>query len=256
MERKEGISLMLRSIVFGAAALSLVVGTGCASKKYVRESVAPVQQRVNELDEKSTENREEIAKLDERVDKDISRLDERTQSALNDAARAQESADTAQGSADNAADQAAEAKTFAGTGLTRLEQTMVDMTRFEQRASEAILFGFDKADLTPESKQQLAGLITQAGSRTRYIVEVRGFTDTTGSADYNLRLSQRRADAVVRELNSTLNVPLRAIHQLGLGQDAPTADNKTADGRKQNRRVEVTLYVPRADASAEVTQNR
>lgn len=247
---------MKRSMILSAAAISLLVASGCASKKYVRESVAPVQQRVDELDTKTTENRDEIAKLDERVDKDISRLDERTQSALQDAAKAQESADKAQGSADNASGQATEAKTFAGAGLTRLEQTMVDMTRFEQRGMEAILFGFDKADLTDEAKQQLAGLIQQAGSRSRYIVEVRGFTDTTGSPDYNLRLSQRRADAVVRELNSTLNVPLRAIHQLGLGQDAPTADNKTSDGRKQNRRVEVTLYVPRAEASAQVSQSR
>jgi outer membrane protein OmpA-like peptidoglycan-associated protein len=211
---------------------------------------------VNDLETKTTENQTEIAKLDERVDKDISRLDERTQSALQDAAKAQESADKAQGSAESASGQATEAKTFAGTGLTRLEQTMIDMTRFEQRANEAILFGFDKAELTPESKQQLAGLINQAGSRTRYIVEVRGFTDTIGNADYNLRLSQRRADAVVRELNSTLNVPLRAIHQIGLGQDAPAADNETKEGREQNRRVEVTLYVPRAEGGAQVTQNR
>ena len=246
---------MLRTIVFSAAALSLIVGSGCASKKYVRESVAPVQQRVNELDTKTDQTNTELAELDDRVDRDVSRLDERTQSALNDAARAQESADTAQTSADGAADSAADAKTFAGTGLTRLEQTMIDMTQFEQRASEAVLFGFDRAILTDEAKQQLSSLIAQAGSRTRYVVEVRGFTDTTGSADYNLQLSQRRADAVVRELNSKLNVPLRAIHMLGLGQDAPTADNKTREGRKQNRRVEVTLYVPRADASTQVTSN-
>ena len=246
---------MFRTIAFGLTALSLIAGSGCASKKYVRESVAPVQQRVDDLETKTTETNEELAQLDERVDKDISRLDERTQSALNDAAKAQETADTAQTSADSANDSAVEAREFAGTGLTRLEQTMIDMTQFEKRATEAILFGFDKAELTPEAKQQLAGLIAQAGSRTRYVVEVRGFTDTTGSADYNLRLSQRRANAVVRELNSTLKVPLRAIHEIGLGQDAPSADNKTLEGRKQNRRVEVTLYVPRAEAATHVTQN-
>ncbi len=245
---------MIRTIVFGAAAISLIAGSGCASKRYVRDTVAPVQQQVDELETKATETGEELAKLDERVDRDVSRLDERTQSALNDAARAQESAEDAQLSADGAADQAADAKTFAGTGLTRLEQTMIDMTQFERRAGEAILFGFDKSELAPEARRQLAGLIAQSGSRTRYIVEVRGFTDTTGSADYNLRLSERRADAVVRELNSTLKVPLRAIHKIGLGQHAPTADNKTSEGRKQNRRVEVTLYVPRADASTQVTQ--
>lgn len=246
---------MKRSMILSAAAISLLVASGCASKKYVRETVAPVQQRVDELDTKTTENRDEIAKLDERVDKDISRLDERTESALQDAAKAQESADKAQGSADTASGQANDARTFAGAGLTRLEQTMVDMTRFEPRGTEAILFGFDKSALTPEAKQQLSSLIAQAGSRSRYIVEVRGFTDTTGAADYNLRLSQRRADAVVRELNSSLNVPLRAIHQIGLGQDAPMADNKTKDGRKQNRRVEVTLYVPRAEAGSQVSRN-
>ena len=121
---------MKRSMILSAAAISLLVASGCASKKYVRETVAPVQQRVDELDTKTTENRDEIAKLDERVDKDISRLDERTESALQDAAKAQESADKAQGSADTASGQANDARTFAGAGLTRLEQTMVDMTRF------------------------------------------------------------------------------------------------------------------------------
>ena len=71
-----------------------------------------------------------------------------------------------------------------------------------------------------------------------------GFTDKIGSKQYNLELSRRRADAVVRYLTENGHVPLVKIHVLGLGEDEPAADNHTRDGRKQNRRVEIRIMAP------------
>ena len=64
------------------------------------------------------------------------------------------------------------------------------------------------------------------------------------STPYNLALSQRRADAVVRHLTENDKVPLIWIRYLGYGEEMPAADNTSRDGRQQNRRVVVTVLAP------------
>ncbi len=82
------------------------------------------------------------------------------------------------------------------------------------------------------------------------MIEVQGFTDKTGPASFNETLSQERADAVARYLANEHKIPVRSISTLGSGYALPVADDKTRDGRKQNRRVEVRLYVPEAGSGA------
>ena len=84
-----------------------------------------------------------------------------------------------------------------------------------------------------------------------YVVEVQGFTDRTGSKLYNLQLSERRADAVVRYLTAEKNVPLVRIHRIGYGIDKPTAPNNTRKGRKENRRVEVRVLTPQGSPGSQ-----
>ena len=72
------------------------------------------------------------------------------------------------------------------------------------------------------------------------MLELEGYTDATGTEQYNIGLSQRRAEAVERYLVSK-NLPLFRIAIVGLGKEKPVADNKTRDGRAQNRRVEVRV---------------
>jgi outer membrane protein OmpA-like peptidoglycan-associated protein len=71
---------------------------------------------------------------------------------------------------------------------------------------------------------------------------VQGFTDKTGSAEYNLNLSRRRAEAVQTYLVALHNVPVFRIQIVGLGKDKPLNDQKTRDEREKNRRVEVTIF--------------
>ena len=79
------------------------------------------------------------------------------------------------------------------------------------------------------------------GSASSYILEVTGGTDATGPAQYNYDLSQRRADAVVQYLASKYEIPAHRFYLIGIGKDKAVAPNTTAEGRKQNRRVEVRL---------------
>jgi OOP family OmpA-OmpF porin len=104
-----------------------------------------------------------------------------------------------------------------------------------------VTFGFDKANLTKDDKEQLDTFAAQLGSAKSYILEVTGGTDSTGSAAYNYDLSERRADAVVQYLASKYAISARRFYLIGIGKDKEVAPNTTADGRKQNRRVEVQM---------------
>ena len=102
------------------------------------------------------------------------------------------------------------------------------------------LFDFDKAQLKVQGKNQLDGLLTKLKSLNWTAMTVVGHTDSTGPAAYNQGLSERRADSVKSYLVGQ-GLPAVAIQASGRGETAPTADNATAAGRAQNRRVEVEV---------------
>ena len=74
-----------------------------------------------------------------------------------------------------------------------------------------------------------------------YILALTGGTDSVGDAEYNYKLSNRRADAVVNYLSIKYNIPPHKFYLIGIGKDNPVADNDTRAGRKENRRVEIKL---------------
>jgi OOP family OmpA-OmpF porin len=102
------------------------------------------------------------------------------------------------------------------------------------------LFDFDKAQLKAQGKDQLDGLLAKLKSLNWTAMTVVGHTDSTGPAAYNQGLSERRADSVKAYLVGQ-GLPAAAIQASGQGESAPTADNATAAGRAQNRRVEVEV---------------
>jgi outer membrane protein OmpA-like peptidoglycan-associated protein len=103
-----------------------------------------------------------------------------------------------------------------------------------------VLFQTGKYALSQDAQLKLAKLsgIIQAHPGLNLAIE--GHTDTTGSADFNLKLSQQRADTV-REFLISQGMSADTITAMGMGQDNPVADNKTAAGRKLNRRVEIIV---------------
>jgi len=110
----------------------------------------------------------------------------------------------------------------------------------------AINFRTGSATLSPQSRQQLDDLANKAMSAKGYVIEITGYTDSSGSVQRNRALSQRRADAVVRYLAENHRIPLRRIiTPFGYGESQAVADNRTREGRAQNRRVEVKILVSR-----------
>ena len=102
------------------------------------------------------------------------------------------------------------------------------------------LFDFDKAVLKPEGKAKLDDLVSKLQGINLEVVIAVGHTDSFGSDKYNDRLSVRRAEAVKGYLVSKGIDPNR-IYTEGKGKKAPIASNKTAQGRAQNRRVEIEI---------------
>ena len=103
-----------------------------------------------------------------------------------------------------------------------------------------VLFDFDKATLKPEAIRQLAGVLQVLKEQPGLQVHIAGHTDSVGSDAYNMRLSQRRAESVASYLGQN-GVPRQSIRTEWHGKRQPVASNANAEGRAQNRRVEITL---------------
>ena len=103
-------------------------------------------------------------------------------------------------------------------------------------------FEFNKATLTPADKDVLSTVATRLKQETSTAqLSVTGHTDSVGSDAYNQKLSQRRADSVVKYLVEN-GVPQSSFVSVsGAGESQPVADNKTADGRAMNRRTEIKI---------------
>jgi OOP family OmpA-OmpF porin len=123
---------------------------------------------------------------------------------------------------------------------------------YDMQDSVAVTFRVNSAVLSPEAKRQLDDFAQKVINAKGYMIEISGHTDSTGGDAKNFRLSQERAESVVQYLAVTHKIPLRRfITPMGYGKTESVADNSTAAGRSQNRRVEVKMLLNRG-----ITQQR
>ncbi len=217
----------------GIASLLILLNAGCATKKYVQANVANLETKINGVDKKTDENTTRITDLDRKTEAGIADAQKKADDAGQQATKAESDAQAAHALAQQGVDQA-----------NQVGQELQSIDNFKPVKSETVLFKVGRYNLTDEDKQQLDAFAQTANSMKRYVIQVQGFTDSTGSKQYNLSLSQHRADAVVRYLTENDKIPLIWIRYLGYGEDMPAADNDSRDGRQQNRRVVVTVLAP------------
>ena len=222
------------------AVLAAMGATGCATKNYVRNQTAPLVEHTDQLESKTATN-----------NRDIRDVDDRAQAGIG---RAQGAADAATRNAQGAAKAAGDAETAADNVVHRadsLDSVVKGLDNYLPVGDVSVTFGFDKAVLTKDDREQLDDFAAKLGTAKGYILEVTGGTDSTGSAEYNYELSQRRADAVVQYLASKYGIAAHRFYLIGIGKDKEVAPNTTAEGRKQNRRVQVRLL---SNSTAQDTQ--
>ena len=111
---------------------------------------------------------------------------------------------------------------------------------YTESDKKTVTFKFNSSVLDNSAKSTLDSIASSVGNGNGFMIELQGYTDARGSEQYNLGLSQRRAESVERYL-MTKKIPLYRISIVGLGKDDPVADNKSEQGRSQNRRVEVRV---------------
>ena len=107
-------------------------------------------------------------------------------------------------------------------------------------------FDFDKSVLKPEAKAKLDDLVSKTGGINLEVIIAVGHTDSVGTDAYNQKLSVQRSEAVKAYLVSK-NVEKNRVYTEGKGEKQPVADNKTAEGRAKNRRVEIEVVGTRAN---------
>jgi OmpA-OmpF porin, OOP family len=137
---------------------------------------------------------------------------------------------------------AAEARTEVRAANERISA----LDDYDVQEAVTVNFKVNSAVLSPEAKQHLDALAEKALAAKAYMIEVAGHTDSTGNEAKNFVLSQQRADAVIQYLAVRHKIPVRRfVTPMGYGKTEAVADNTSAAGRAQNRRVEVKMIINR-----------
>jgi outer membrane protein OmpA-like peptidoglycan-associated protein len=235
----------------GLLAATLLTG-GCATKKYVQNTTTPIQAKVDQVGDQTNKNGQQIQQTRTDLTANINGVDEKAQSGIS---AAKEQAMTAQNSAQNAMNKANDASALANKDseeIKSLRQVVSNLDDYKQVADLTIPFAFNKYALTPKDRGDLDSMVANASKNKRYFIAVEGFTDRTGSRQYNEVLSRRRADAVTEYFVAKHDIPIYRIHMIGLGEEKPVDDGHTRAARAKNRRVEIKVFS--ADESYSLSQ--
>jgi len=229
---------MTRTVFSSGLLVATLLTGGCATKKYVQNTTAPIQAKVDQVGDQTGKNGQQI----QQTQTDMKGVDDRAQSGIS---AAKEQAMTAQNSAKGAMDKANEANALASTDseeIRSLRGVVANLDDYKQVADLTIPFAFNKYALTDKDRQDLDGMVSNAAQNKRFFIAVEGFTDRTGSHQYNETLSRKRADAVTEYLVAKHDIPIFRIHMIGLAEEKPLDDGHTRAARAKNRRVEIKIF--------------
>jgi peptidoglycan-associated lipoprotein len=198
-----------------AAAVALA---GCAKKSYVQREVGEVNKKVDAVSA-------EVEKTQQRVQQNEVRIDAVDKSA-------QSGISEAKGSAAQAMTKAQDAEK---TAKGKLIYTVT-------LSNDKVTFPVNKAEISPEAKALIDEAVAPLVKENRGVYfEIEGHTDASGDEAYNFKLGEERAMAVRDYIAKTHGIALSRLNVISYGEDKPVADNKTKDGRAQNRRVVIRI---------------
>ncbi len=184
-----------------------------ARKKWVKRQLDPVKDRLNELDQLTAKNANDIKDVDARAQAGIHQAQSTADQASQTAQSANSTANQAQSLAQNAS-----------TETGKLNTTVAGLDQYQKVSDTEIRFRSGQTALNAKAKDALDQIATQLQGQKGYIVEVEGYSRVRGQA--GIQSSQHMADAVVRYLVTEHQIPVYRIHQVAMGN----AKIETADG--------------------------
>jgi outer membrane protein OmpA-like peptidoglycan-associated protein len=198
-----------------AVIAAVFLSVGCATKKYVRQETATIDQKVEGIETAIEENQKRIKEHDERL-VTLGSLISQNQDQI------------------KGVDSKIEEVRKLTQGKLIFKETL---------KNDEAKFKFDSAELGPEAQAALDAFIQRLVSENRGVyLEIQGHTDSTGEASYNLLLGRKRAEAVMEYFYKKYRIPLHRMEVFSFGSSQPVGDNKTRDGRAQNRRVDIFVF--------------
>jgi outer membrane protein OmpA-like peptidoglycan-associated protein len=245
-------NLLKTAAVVGMAAILVGVSSGCvATRKFTRNQVdtkatelsTELGGRIDQTNTKVEENtnqigahtgqitelgdvtRDHTAKINN-LDGEINQVEQKTDQAMQTGQNAQNTAE----------------------GAVRQVSTLG--TKFDNRnnytvtSEEKILFGFDSAKIEQSFQPVLDEIAGQLKENPDTILVMEGRTDAAGDNTYNIRLGERRLEAVIRYLVVQQQVPMHKVHQMSFGEDSPLNEGKTREDRAANRAVVLRVMSP------------
>jgi len=213
---------MRNALWTAALALALTASlTGCATKKYVQTQTGAVNTRVDQVQGQVEQSQTRISEHDQHLQTHDQKLQAHEQQMGQISQTAQDALNRA-----TEAGKLAEGKFLYETVLT----------------DDKVKFGFAKNQLSKDAKAALDEFANKLTTDNQAVyVEIQGYTDNVGSKSYNEQLAEKRAEAVRLYLNQEHKFPLHRINVISYGEASPIADNKTREGRAQNRRVALVV---------------
>ena len=214
---------LTKTIGAGAAVLiGLALSQACATKKMVVEQVATIDKKVESIETSVEENQKRLKEHDAK----LGTHDQKLASIGTLISQHDKQFKDVDGKIDEVR-KAAQGKLIATETV---------------RNGDA-KFKIDSFDLSAEAKATLDAFVQKliADNRGVYL-EIQGHTDSTGPEEWNLLLGKKRAEAVMEYLYRQHHIPLHRMQVIGMGSANPLDDNKTAEGRAKNRRVEILVF--------------
>jgi outer membrane protein OmpA-like peptidoglycan-associated protein len=250
---------MQRLSILLVISATLVATSGCASKKYVRNTVNTSS---DALTARIEGNEGEMKEIRDNLDKKITSVDGRVTTVDGKVAaldtKTTEGFNTVKGDVQNVNQRATDARSAADKAnneVSSLGTKFQNRNQFNMTDQKAIQFKFDSAKLDKQYMDALDEIAANLVQNPDAFVVLEGRTDSVGAKDYNVRLGERRIDTVRHYLVVEKGVPIYKIHEISFGPEKPIAENKTKEGREQNRVVTMMIMVPKLDAVASRNEN-
>lgn len=217
---------------------------GCATRKYVRTQVDTSANQISaRMDEKdaalqngiqtNTNQIDELSGVTREHSTQISSLDSGLKATDSKASQAMTVGQGAQSTASQAA-----------SHVNTLDNQFQNRNHYKPLSEQSVLFKFGSAKIDKDQFAALEQIATQLKNDPDAILVLEGRTDSVGDPTYNIQLGEKRLEAVTRYLVVEQGVPMQQIYQTSFGADHPVADNKTREGRAQNRAVVIHVMTP------------